>query len=219
MDASSPLSIIIADDHQIVIDGLKSLLANSPDIKVIGEANSGSELLRTLSFIQPNLLILDVNMPGMDGVEICAKVKHDFPDIAVLALTMHNDKGVIQAMMKAGAMGYLLKNTSREELLEAIGMVHAGHRFFGAEVLDTLSQGGQSRLVEASQDFLPAGFTAREKEILRLIADGYSNTEIGDQLGISHRTVDTHRTNLMKKVGARNIAGLIRYAFRHGIST
>ena len=215
MELSPPIRVMLVDDHQIVIDGLKSLLAQVPDIRVIGEANSGQELLRALEFLKPDLLVVDVSLPGMDGVEICQTVKKKWPKLAIVALTMHNDRAIIQAMLKAGALGYVLKNTSREELVEAIHRVHAGQRFLGSEVEESLQETGSSR--QESGDLLPGLLTSREREILALIAAGYSNTEIGDKLDISHRTVDTHRTNLMKKLDVHNIAGLIRYAFRHGI--
>ena len=211
------ISLILVDDHQIVIDGLKALLEGVKGIMVLGEANSGEELLKTLTFLSPNLIILDVNMPGMDGVETCRKVRQQFPEIQVMALTMHNDRGVIQAMTQAGAKGYVLKNTSREELVEAIRKVNQGKRYIIEEATERLLEPEPSTVV--SEEVIPAVLTSREREILSLIAEGYSNTEIGDQLNISHRTVDTHRTNLMKKIGVRNIAGLIRYAFRHGIVT
>ncbi len=215
MELPPPIRVMLVDDHQIVIDGLKSLLAQVPDIRVIGEANSGQELLRALEFLKPDLLVVDVSLPGMDGVEICQSVKKKWPKLAIVALTMHNDRTIIQAMLKAGALGYVLKNTSREELVEAIHRVHAGQRFLGSEVEESLQETGTSR--QESGGLLPGLFTSREREILALIAAGYSNTEIGDKLDISHRTVDTHRTNLMKKLDVHNIAGLIRYAFRHGI--
>ncbi len=215
MEKNDFIQIMLIDDHQIVIDGLHALLKDVPDVKVIGEANSGEEALRALEYLRPDLLLLDVNMPGMDGVQTCIKAKEKRPGLAVMALTMHNDKGVIQSMTKAGALGYVLKNTSREELVEAIRKVHGGKRFLSEEATETLLTGGTPPANDT--DFHPAGLTGREKEILNLIAEGFSNTEIGEQLSISHRTVDTHRTNLMKKIGVRNIAGLIKYAFRHGI--
>lgn len=215
MTTSDDISLILVDDHQIVIDGLRALLAGVEGILVLGEANSGEELLSALPYLSANLIILDVNMPGMDGVETCRKVRQQYPETQVLALTMHNDRGVIQSMTQAGAKGYVLKNTSREELVEAIRKVNQGKRYISEEATERLLEPEPASV--DTDEVIPAVLTSREREILSLIAEGYSNTEIGDQLNISHRTVDTHRTNLMKKIGVRNIAGLIRYAFRHGI--
>lgn len=216
--SNSPCKLFLIDDHQLVIDGIKSLLQEVDDIVVIGEANAGEEALRALQYLQPDMVLLDVNMPGMDGVTTCQAITAKYPRLPVLTLTMHQDRAVINAMTRAGAVGVVLKNTSREELVEAIRKVQEGRRYFSPEVTETLLQPAASPH-DQHGDVLPAVLTSREREILCLIAEGYSNTEIGDRLSISHRTVDTHRTNLMKKLQVRNIAGLIRYAFRHGLVT
>ncbi len=205
---------MIVDDHQLIIDGLQTLLKDASDIVVIAEANDGPTLLRHMAFEAPDVLILDVDMPLMSGRELAEKVKADFPRVQMLALTMHNDRGVIQGMTQAGAKGYLLKNTSQEELFQAIRRVARGKPYYSHEVADTLL----SPMVESSgQAPKLALLTEREREVLLLIAEGLSNTQVGERLFISPRTVDTHRTNLMKKLEVHNIAGLIRYAYRHGL--
>jgi len=205
---------MIVDDHQLIIDGLQTLLKEASDIVVMAVANDGPTLLRHMAFEAPDVLILDVDMPLMSGRELAEKVKADFPRVQMLALTMHNDRGVIQGMTQAGAKGYLLKNTSQEELFQAIRRVARGKPYYSHEVTDTLL----SPMVEpAGQAPKLALLTEREREILVLIAEGLSNTQVGERLFISPRTVDTHRTNLMKKLEVHNIAGLIRYAYRHGL--
>lgn len=216
MNKDEEVALFLVDDHQIVLDGLQALLSQVPGIVVVGEANSGEELLRSLEFLTVDLVILDVHMPAMDGVEVCRLIRERYPDIQVLALTMYDDLGVLQSMMRAGATGYVLKNTSRQELLEAIRVVTQGKKYISQKAKQRVEETTQNRPA-SDQPAPPAALTSREREILALIAEGFSNMEIGDQLHISHRTVDTHRTNLMKKIGVRNIAGLIRYAFRHGI--
>ncbi|MEM6261273.1 MAG: response regulator transcription factor [Bacteroidota bacterium] len=210
----TPIRVMLVDDHQIVIDGLKAVLNTVAHIEVVGEANSGKELFEVIELLKPELVIMDVDMPEMDGKTATTKLKQTYPYMEVIALTMHHDRGVIQAMTRAGAKGYLLKNTSRKELIEAIDRVAEGKQYFGAEVTQSLLQATPAELPSEAEPFQ---LTTREHEILVLIAEGFSNTEIGDRLHISHRTVDTHRTNLMKKIGAKNIAGLIRYAFQKGL--
>lgn len=209
-----PISLMIVDDHQLIIDGLQTLLKEASDIVVMAVANDGPTLLRHMAFEAPDVLILDVDMPLMSGRELAEKVRADFPRVQMLALTMHNDRGVIQGMTQAGAKGYLLKNTSQEKLFQAIRRVAQGKTYYSHEVTDTLL----SPMVEPSgQAPKLALLTEREREILVLIAEGLSNTKVGERLFISPRTVDTHRTNLMKKLEVHNIAGLIRYAYRHGL--
>jgi DNA-binding NarL/FixJ family response regulator len=209
------IRIAIVDDHQLVIDGLKSLLAGAPDLEVVGEANSGPEFLLDLERLAPDLVLLDVDMPEMNGRQLAEKIKQQRPETQLLTLTMHNDRSVIQGMRQAGVKGYLLKNTSQEELLRAIRRVAQGKSYYGHEVAETLLEPAAE---PASAEVVsPAVLTQREREILVLVAEGYSNTQIGEQLHISPRTVDTHRTNLMKKLHVHNLAGLIRYAFQQGL--
>ncbi|MEM7373733.1 MAG: response regulator transcription factor [Bacteroidota bacterium] len=213
-DSSSPIKVYLVDDHQIILDGLTALLKEIPDIEVIGEANSGTELLHRLAWQSPDIIIIDVDMPQMDGKEATLQVKKKHPDVQLIALSMHHDHGIIQAMTRAGASGYLLKNTSQEEMITAIRKVYQGGTYFSSELAQSLLQ---QHSTPSPTPISPAILTKREREILQLIAEGCSNTEIGAQLHISHRTVDTHRTNLMRKLEVKNIAGLIRFAFRHGL--
>jgi DNA-binding NarL/FixJ family response regulator len=208
-----PIKIIITDDHQLVIDGLKALLKESKDVKILADARNGQDLIKHLRLIRPDVILMDIDMPVVNGIEATKRIKGLYPDIKIIALTMHNEKGMIKTMMQAGADGYLLKSCDEDELCMAIKKVHSGQKYFSSEVADNLLSNNLEGQ-EASSRKVP--LTAREEDILKLVSQGLSNKEIGEKLFISHRTVDTHRTNLMNKLDIHNVAGLIRYAIAHG---
>ena len=206
----SKINVLLTDDHQIIIDGLKSLLKNSDEIIVAAEANNGREALRILGLLSIDVLLMDIDMPIMNGIEALKEIRKQFRDVKVIILSMHNEAGMIKSLIDLGANGYLLKSCSQDELLGAIRKVASGQSYFSTDVTLAL-------LKPANTELKNEILTERETEILKLIAAGFSNKEIGDQLFISHRTVDTHRTNLMKKLDVSNIAGLISYAIKNGI--
>jgi len=206
----SKINVLLTDDHQIIIDGLKSLLKNSDEIIVAAEANNGREALRILGLLSIDVLLMDIDMPVMNGIEALKEIRKQFRDVKVIILSMHNEAGMIKSLIDLGANGYLLKSCSQDELLGAIRKVASGQSYFSTDVTLAL-------LKPANPEQKNEMLTERETEILKLIAAGFSNKEIGDQLFISHRTVDTHRTNLMKKLDVSNIAGLISYAIKNGI--
>jgi two-component system, NarL family, nitrate/nitrite response regulator NarL len=213
-DYLSPMiRIVLADDHQLVLDGLRALLKDEPDMEVVAEATNGRQLLDLLKLINVNIALVDVDMPMLNGLEAVKEIQREHPGVTCIALTMHAEKGMIQKMMDAGARGYLLKNVDRSELIESIHRVCNGEPVLSADARDAMF----GRAATPQSGTLVAELTDREIEILRLIAQGLSNKEIGDRLFISHRTVDTHRTNLMKKLSVHNIAGLIRFAIRAGL--
>jgi len=206
----SKIKVLLVDDHQIIIDGMKSLLQNSDEIKVTGEANNGREALRIMEILEPDVVLMDIDMPVLNGIDTLKEISKRFPQVKVIILSMHNEAGMIKSLMNIGAQGYLLKSCTQDELINAIRKVAAGQSYFSTEV--TLS------LLNPDQSNQPTELlTERETEIIKLIAEGFSNKEIGTKLFISHRTVDTHRTNLMKKLDVSNIAGLISYAIKNGI--
>ncbi|HRY97454.1 MAG TPA: response regulator transcription factor [Bacteroidales bacterium] len=210
------IRIIIADDHQLVIDGIKSLLLHDEGLSIVGEANDGIELMNRLQVVSADILLLDINMPRMNGLEVMAAIRKKHPSTRVIILSMHNERAIVQRLIDLGASGYVLKNADRKELVEAIRQVAAGLRYFSGEVTLGLIQAREAAGASpGGPDTLPE-LTSRETEILRLVAEGLSNKEISDRLFISHRTVDTHRTNIMRKIGVSNVAGLIRFAIRHG---
>lgn len=207
----STINVLLTDDHQIIIDGLKSLLSNQDDIQVVAEANNGREAIRILELILIDVLLMDIDMPVMNGIDALKEIRKNHPKLKVIILSMHNEAGMIKSLIDLGANGYLLKSCSQGELIDSIKKVASGQSYFSSDV--TLALLKPSANQGQSNELL----TERETEILKLIAAGFSNKEIGDQLFISHRTVDTHRTNLMKKLDVSNIAGLISYAIRNGI--
>lgn len=204
-------NILLVDDHAIVTDGLRSLLSEHDAYFIKGEARNGKEALEFLSMLKVDLVLMDIDMPEMDGIEATKAIKKAYPDIRVIILTMHDERSMIKRLLEEGADGYLLKNSTREDLLQAMEEVMAGKQHLSAEVNTVLMA------KESDQKGGLAGLTEREIEIVRLIAEGLSNKEIGDKLFISHRTVDTHRTNLMQKLGVHNIAALVRLAIREGL--
>jgi Response regulator containing a CheY-like receiver domain and an HTH DNA-binding domain len=207
------INVLLTDDHQIIIDGLKSLLKNQDDINVIAEANNGREAIRLLGLLSVDVVLMDIDMPVLNGIDALKEIKKQFGKVKVIILSMHNEAGMIKSLIDIGANGYLLKSCSQDELIDAIQKVAAGQSYFSADVTLALIKPSNGSNPEQKNELL----TDRETEILKHIAGGFSNKEIGDQLFISHRTVDTHRTNLMKKLQVNNIAGLISYAIRNGI--
>lgn len=211
----NPIKVLLADDHQIIIDGLKSLIKNTAGIVVAGEANNGREALRLLNLIKFDVVLMDIDMPVMNGIDALKALKKTHSEVKVIILSMHQEAGMIKSLMAIGADGYLLKSTSQEELLGAIRKVAAGQHYFSSEVTLSLLNNPKNNFPSSKPKI--EMLTDREEEILKLIAEGFSNKEIGIKLFISHRTVDTHRTNLMKKLNTSNIAGLISYAIKNGI--
>lgn len=203
--------LIIADDHIIFRKGLRTILNELDEIKVVGEASNGHELLDQLKHQPADIVLMDIRMPVMDGIEATRKVTERFPDVRVIALTMHEEIGYFNQMVEAGAYGFLLKKTNRDELQKAINLVMQGEYYFSEEFIaqaKTLSKPKQKSLVE---------LTEREEEVLELICKGYSNAEIGKYLGVSNRTVDGHRARLLEKTGAKNSPHLVMFAIKNGL--
>ncbi|MBX7204005.1 MAG: response regulator transcription factor [Bacteroidia bacterium] len=211
------IKVAIADDHQMFIDGIKSLIKGNKTIQVVAEANNGEALLETLTKTPVNLILMDVNMPVMDGIETTKKVKELFPDIKVIMLTMFGTRDYIEKLLRAGANGYILKNTGKEELTTAIEKVMQGESYFSKEVTERIMEGLQGKKNETNP--MMVELTEREKDVLRLIAQELTSHEIADKLFISFHTVETHRKNLISKLQVKNIAGLVKYAVQNGLAT
>ncbi|PWN05674.1 response regulator transcription factor [Rhodohalobacter mucosus] len=210
------IKILLADDHKIVRDGIKLMLESQAGIDVVAEAEDGMEVLKKLDHQVVDLIVMDINMPEMDGITATRAIKEKYPDLKVLALTMSNDDLHIRQMIQAGASGYIMKSAGRNELKEAIHTIMDGKHYFSDEatqsiMMDLVKGKGKS----SSPD--PIHITDRELEILELIVQEYTNQEIAEKLYISSRTVDAHRRNLLQKTGARNTAGLVKYAFQHNL--
>ncbi|MDR6565576.1 two component transcriptional regulator, LuxR family [Chitinophaga ginsengisegetis] len=208
------IKLAITDDHLLVISGIKAMLAPYPHISVVYESNRAGALMAALPAIQPDVLLLDIQMPEIDGIELCRQVKKKHPSVKVIAISSFMETHYIRQMLRNGAAGYLLKGTDPETLIHAIEQVHAGEQFLDELIRRQLVNEvitGQKR----SSYEIP--LTRREKEILKLIADEYSNQEIADLLFISLRTVETHRLNLTQKLAVKNTAGLVKEAMKRGI--
>ncbi len=210
------VKILLADDHKIVRDGIKLMLEPQAGIDVVDEAENGEEALAKLKDLVVDIVVMDINMPKVDGITATKKIKEEYPDVKVLALTMSNDDLHIRQMIQAGASGYIMKSAGRKELKEAIDAIMEGKHYFSDEatesiMMDLVKGKGKSTAPD------PIHITDREREILELIVQEHTNQEIAEKLYISSRTVDAHRRNLLQKTGARNTAGLVKYAFQHNL--
>ena len=194
--------IFIVDDHYMVIEGIRSLLLNEKDIEWMGHAMNAASCLSFLKMQQPDVLLMDINLPDKSGIDLCKEVKEKYPSIFILGLSTFNQQSFIQKMIDNGASGYLLKNASQEELMEGIAMVIKGKLYLSGEAAQSLKK------INTDTPLL----TRREKEVLELIAEGLTNNEIAKNLFVSSTTVDTHRKNLLAKFEAKNTASLIRMA-------
>ncbi len=213
-----PIQVLVVDDHQLIIDGLKSILQGEEDFVFVGGANNMEQALSFAGHHPVDVVLADINMPGNSGIEITRKLKHLYPEIKVLALTMHEDISMITKMVEAGASGYILKRTNMNEVLEAIRVVADNGKYLGREVQATMMDNlGTDAAVKVMADNEPPALTSREREILNLVAKEYSNGEIAKALFISERTVETHRRNIFTKTKTKSIVGLIKYAIRQGL--
>lgn len=210
----SSIKILIADDHLIVLEGLIALLKESPDIEVVHQASNGEQVLKLLKRQPVDIVVLDYEMPIMNGLDTTEKIVELYPDVKVLILTMYNKAAYVAQMIEVGASGYILKGHGRAELEQAIRAIYKGGEYFGEPVKDTLIQ--SFRKDKDEQALANINLTKREKEILCLIANGQSTPEIADKLFIARSTVNTHRRNLIEKLGVSNTKGLVKYAVKHG---
>lgn len=210
------IKIAIADDHQMFIDGLQSLLKGNKNMSITCTANNGDTLIQALEQSPVDVILMDVNMPVMDGIETTKQVKQKYPDTRVIMLTMFSSKDYIEKLLRAGANGYILKNTGKEELTTAIERVMQGESYFSKEVTERIMEGLQGKKKENNLHMVE--LTEREKDVLRLIVQELTSHEIADKLFISFHTVETHRKNLISKLQVKNIAGLVKYAVQNGLA-
>lgn len=215
---SEKVRIVVADDHHLVRSGIIKILNEHPSFEVISEAGDGKEAIEKCEILQPDVLLLDLDMPVLNGLETVPIVKKKMPELKVGILTMHKEKFLVEKLIKMGVEGYLYKSSDPEDLIYGVSKIAEGKRFYTSEVTEKLVN-SEPTFKQTSKDqmVLLAQLSDREKEILKLIAEGFSNTEIGEKLFISARTVDTHRANSMKKLEVKNLAGLIRFAIAAGL--
>ncbi|QEC53871.1 LuxR family two component transcriptional regulator [Anseongella ginsenosidimutans] len=212
------IKLAIADDHKIFREGLKAILEDQPSFQIIIEAGNGRELADLLPLRKPDVVLMDIKMPVMDGMQATAYIQEHFPEVKVLALSMYHEDKYIVDMMKAGASGYILKNAEPREIIEAVTTVHAREFYFNERLSVTLVKqliGGRAGLREDGQQNI--ALNERETEVLGLICQEYSNLEIAEKLFLSVRTVEGYRTRLFEKIGAKNVAGLVIFAIKQGI--
>jgi DNA-binding NarL/FixJ family response regulator len=196
------ISVFIVDDHYMVVEGIRSLLQNEKGIEWAGHAMTAASCLAFLKQQQPDVILMDINLPDKSGIDLCKEVKEKYPSVFIIGLSTFNQQSFIQKMMDNGASGYVLKNATQEELTDAIGTVMKGKTYLSDEASQTLRKEDAPAIV----------LTRREKEVLELIADGMTNAETAQKLFISVTTVDTHRKNLLAKLEAKNTASLVRIA-------
>ena len=218
--ASNEIRLVLADDHAVVRSGTRELLEQEPDLKIVGEASNGEEAVRLARELQPDVLVIDVRMPKMSGVEATRRIKAESPDMKVLVLTAHDDDEYVFALLQAGANGYLLKTAEIEELVRAIRTVAAGQSALAPEVTGkvvaqfTSGKSLPDVLTNAQEDY--DGLTERELGILELVGKGLSNKQIGKKLYISDRTVQAHLSNIFSKLGVNSRTEAVMYAVRKG---
>ena len=205
------IKVLLADDQKLFVDGMMALLKPVEQIEVIGKVYNGEEVLEFLETEQPDVLVLDIEMPKLDGVKATEIIKKQYPDIKILILSMYNQKGFITRLMSLGASGYILKNKSKEELVSAIYNVNRGNAHYGLEVINELAKNRTS-----TPQPIRVELSDRQVEVLKKIAEGYTTKQISENLFISEPTVNTHRRNLLKKLNVPNEKFLVRYAIREG---
>jgi len=213
------IKILIVDDHKLIRDGISSFLSDNSKYELIGEASDGIEALNAIKIQNPDLIITDLNMPNMDGMELIAQVRKLYPNIKLIVLSMVDETQYIRQVLKLGANGYLLKNSGIDEVKAAIDAVLKGNNFFSGEVTNSIMSQLTSGVKKKKVGRFDNAFTLtkREKEILKLIIQEYNNGEIADKLFISIRTVDAHKRNMIEKTGSKNMAGLLVWAINNDV--
>jgi len=212
------ISIVIVDDHKIMRDGLRIILENEKDVEIIGEADNGRDAVKLISQKNPDIAIMDIGMPEMNGIEATRQIFKESPDVKVIALSMHYDIQFVSGMLKAGAKGYLLKDCAGSELVLAIKTVERGNTYICQDITNTLIN-DYSKYQAIDHDVEETILTGRENEILQLLTEGKSTKEIAHKLFISVKTVEAHRANIMQKLDIRNLPELTKYAIRKGITS
>lgn len=209
--------VLIVDDHTLLRAGLRALLAEDPSIEIVGEASDGRDAVRAVGQLAPDLVLMDLTMPGMNGIEAATEIKRRYPDVRILVMTLHKTEDFIHASLKAGADGYILKDATHEELRVAIRSVLQGKTYLSMDVSGKVVSGylGRGKATAGSSVF--DTLTHREREILKLVAEGKSNKAIAEFLSLSVKTVEKHRSNLMSKLDVHNSAGLTAFAIEKGL--
>ncbi len=219
--SASMIRVLLADDHDILREGLKALLSTTGDMVIVGEAHTGREAVELAEQLKPDVALLDVSMPELDGLEACRRIRARHPQVQVLMLTMHEREDYLRQALEAGAAGYLVKRTAAAELRLAVRAVAHGDTFLSPSMARTLVRHYLSLREEGAADAAASdpyeSLSSREREVLKLVAEGCTNQDIADQLVLSVKTVQAHRARLMEKLGLRDVTHLVRYAVRRGL--
>ena len=214
---SSKLRIVIADDHEIVRQGVKNLVENETDMEIVGEATIGRDAVDLVEKLQPDVAVLDISMPGLNGIDATRQILKVCPKVRILMFTMHDAEQLVHEVFRAGAHGYLLKSDAGRHLVAAIRTVAGGSPYFSSRLSGVIMEGFMNRETPHSPDDGRQKPSAREREIIQLLAEGKSNKEVATTLGISVKTAETHRATVMRKLGLHSISELVRYAIRNHI--
>jgi two-component system response regulator NreC len=210
---SGKIKIVLADDHKVVRQGIAALLLSEPGFEIAAQAENGEQALKLVEDVRPDVLVLDIGLPDMDGISLTSSLKTTHPEVPVLILSMQDNAHTVKAALRAGARGYVLKGEGISDLCKAIRAAHQGETYLSAEVAH-LVQPGRAACDPTQIDPL----SPRELEVLALVAEGFTARQIADKLGLSPKTVENHRANIMDRLGIRTIAGLVRYAMRIGLT-
>ena len=211
------IRVLVADDHAIIREGLRIMLGNQPDMKVVGVATNGREAIQLVDKHEPDIAVIDISMPELNGIEAIQQMMPRHPHLQVVVLSIHETKPYVYRALKAGAKGYLVKETAGLEVVDAVRAVQRGERYLSQSISDLLTTESFQKL-ESVIDVSPLeALSPREREILQLVAEGKTSQEIAKRLSISPKTVDTYRSRLMHKIGVDDVAGLVKFAIQHGV--
>jgi DNA-binding NarL/FixJ family response regulator len=210
------ISVFLADDHRVLRDGLQILLESQADIQVVGEAENGKKAIEGIIAIKPDVAVMDITMPELNGIEAAQIIHEALPTIGIVILSIHSDLEHIFRALQAGAQGYILKESAGSEVISAVRSVYMGRRYLSPSIRDTLTEAYmQNRQMESPLDQL----SMREREVLQLTVEGHSSAAIAEKLALSPKTVETYRSRLMGKIGVRHLPELVRFAIKHGITS
>ncbi|MBI4417510.1 MAG: response regulator transcription factor [Ignavibacteriales bacterium] len=210
------IRILLADDHELIRTGVRNLIGSNKDFQIVGESADGMDTLTKTRDLRPDVVVIDISMPKLSGIEAARRICDEMSSVKVLVLTMHENAEYVYQILKSGASGYVLKNAGKEEITEAIYAVTRGDKFFSPRISELMISEYVKQAEQRDDQSGRVSLTKREQEILRLIAGGLNNQQIAGKLFISPRTVDTHRTNIMQKLNIHDAANLMRYALEHG---
>ena len=213
------MTIILVDNHRILSEGLRGLLSQEPDMQVIADAQDGREAIELVGRLRPDVVLMDVVMPELNGIEATRQIRKEYPSVRVLALSMHVDKRYVLGMLEAGAAGYLPKDSNFEEVVRAVRAVASGQVYLSPRIANIVVQEYGRKAAENKAQSAPGSLSSREREVLQLLAEGHSAREIAGRLHLSVKTIETHRRNIQAKLGIDNVADLVRYAIREGLTT